>query len=104
MTTLELKTTQLRNGPLFEYKRHLADIVRSVPPLDPQGIQKRGFNVEDMEAAETLAAKIEASNGSVELTAQEVMQLAEKVQNFQWPFSDQAFRQFVADITALRSQ
>jgi hypothetical protein len=104
MVTLEFKTTQLRNGMAFDYKRQLLDIVRHVAPLDPLGQQKRGFTDADMAQAEELAAKIEASNGSVELTAAEVMQLAEKVQNMQWPFSDQAFRQFVADITALRSQ
>lgn len=105
MTTLEFKQIRLRNGQLFDYKRHLVDtIIRTVPPLDAQGMPKRGFNDDDMGEAEALALKIEQANGSVELTAAEVMQIAQKVEMFQWPFSDQAFRQFVADITALRSQ
>jgi hypothetical protein len=32
------------------------------------------------------------------------MQLASKVELRQWPFSDKAFRQFVADVVALKDQ
>jgi hypothetical protein len=104
MTRLEFKQTQLRNGMVFDYKQHVIDIVRSTPPVDQQGIQKRGFTDADMDEAEALADKIEQANGSVELTAQEVMQLASKVELRQWPFSDKAFRQFVADVIALKAQ
>jgi len=104
MTTLELKQVPMRNGQLFDYKTQAAVIVRSVPPLDAQGMQKKGFNGPDMDDAETLASKIEAANGQVELTAAETMQLVQKVQLFPWPFSDQAFREFVRDLVELGSQ
>jgi len=102
MITLEFKELILRNGIRFEYKRQLAEIVRSVPPLDPEGRQKRGFTSSDMDEAEVLAEKIEAANGSVELTAAEVMQIVEKVERAEWPFSDKAFREFARDMRALR--
>lgn len=104
MTTFELKQLRLRNGAIFDYKEHAQGIVRTVPPLDAQGVQKRGFNDDDMGEAETLAEKIAAANGAVELTAAEVMQLYEKVQAFHWPFSDPAFRQFILDVKALKDQ
>jgi beta-lactamase class D len=51
-----------------------------------------------------LAEKIEAANGSLELTAEEAVHLAGKVERAEWPFSDKAFREFVADVKALKSQ
>jgi hypothetical protein len=102
MTTLELKQVRTRNGHCFDYKEHLAGIVRSVPPLDAQGVQKRGFASTDMDEAEALAAKIEAANGMLELTSAEVMQIASKVELHLWPWSDPAFSEFVKDVIALR--
>jgi hypothetical protein len=104
MVTLELKQLTCRNGLKLDYKTQLAELVRQVAPLDAQGAQKRGFSDGDMEAAEDLAAKIEASNGAVELTVEECMQLAEKVGVTQFPFSDPAFRELFADVKALKSK
>jgi hypothetical protein len=104
MTKLELKQVQTRNGARFEYKYQLGVILRQTPPLDVQGNQRRGFLDGDMDEAEALADKIEEANGSVELTAAEVMQIVSKVERFEWPFSDKAFRQFAADMRALRDQ
>ena len=104
MVTLEMKTITLRNGRILDYKIQLTEIVRNVPPLDPQGAPKRGFSGLDMEEAEPLAEKIEAANGSLELTAEEAVHLAQKVERAEWPFSDKAFREFVSDVKALKSQ
>jgi hypothetical protein len=104
MVTLEFKTLNLRNGLKLDYKTHLTEIIRNVAPLDPQGVPKRGFSELDMTEAEALAEKIEASNGSLELTAEEAVHLAQKVERAEWPFSDRAFREFVADVKALKSQ
>jgi hypothetical protein len=104
MVILETKTLRLRDGRLLDYKQALSEIVRSVMPLDPQGQPKRGFSELDMTEAEALAEKIEASNGSLELTAEEAVHLAGKVERNEWPFSDRAFREFVADVKALKSQ
>jgi hypothetical protein len=104
MVTLEFKTLMLRNGKLLDYKQALAELVRSVAPLDPQGVPKRGFSDLDMDEAESLAEKIEAANGSLQLTAEEAVHLAGKVERNEWPFSDRAFREFVADVKALKSQ
>ena len=57
-----------------------------------------------MDEAESLASKIEAANGSLELTAEEAVHLSQKVERAEWPFSDKAFREFVADVKALKSQ
>jgi hypothetical protein len=104
MVTLEMKILMLRNGKLLDYKQALAELVRSVVPLDAQGVPKRGFSELDMDEAEALAEKIEAANGSLELTAEEAVHLAGKVERNEWPFSDRAFREFVADVKALKSQ
>jgi hypothetical protein len=104
MVTLEFKTLNLRNGLKLDYKTQLTEIIRNVAPLDAQGVQKRGFSELDMTEAEALAEKIEASNGSLELTAEEAVHLAQKVERAEWPFSDRAFREFVADVKALKSQ
>jgi hypothetical protein len=104
MVTLEFKTLNLRNGLKLDYKTQLTEIIRNVAPLDPQGVPKRGFSELDMNEAEALAEKIEAANGSLELTAEEAVHLAQKVERAEWPFSDRAFREFVADVKALKSQ
>jgi len=104
MVVLEMKRLVLRNGRILDYKMQLAEIVRNVAPLDPQGEPKRGFSGLDMDEAEPLAEKIEAANGSLELTAEEAVHLAGKVERAEWPFSDKAFREFVADVKALKSQ
>lgn len=104
MVTLEFKQLVLRNGMKLDYKVQLAEIVRNVAPLDAQGAPKRGFAASDMDEAESLAGKIEAANGSLELTADEAVTLAGKVERAEWPFSDKAFREFVADVKALKSQ
>jgi hypothetical protein len=104
MVTLEMKQLTLRNGRILDYKTQLSEIIRSVAPLDAQGVPKRGFQGSDMDEAEPLAEKIEASNGSLELTAEEAVHLAQKVERAEWPFSDRAFREFVADVKALKSQ
>jgi hypothetical protein len=104
MVTLEFKTLNLRNGLKLDYKTQLTEIIRNVAPLDPQGVPKRGFSELDMNEAEALAEKIEASNGSLDLTAEEAVHLAGKVERAEWPFSDRAFREFVADVKALKSQ
>ena len=104
MVTLEMKQLTLRNGRILDYKTQLSEIIRSVAPLDAQGQPKRGFSELDMNEAEALAEKIEASNGSIELTAEEAVHLAQKVERAEWPFSDRAFREFVADVKALKSQ
>jgi hypothetical protein len=104
MVTLEMKQLVMRNGRILDYKMQLTEIVRSVAPLDPQGAPKRGFSGLDMDEAEALAEKIEAANGSLELTAEEAVHLAQKVERAEWPFSDKAFREFVADVKALKSQ
>jgi hypothetical protein len=104
MVTLEFKTLNLRNGLKLDYKTQLTEIIRSVTPLDPQGVPKRGFSELDMAEAEALAEKIEAANGSLELTAEEAVHLSQKVERAEWPFSDKAFREFVADVKALKSQ
>ena len=104
MVTLEFKTLNLRNGLKLDYKTQLTEIIRNVAPLDPQGVPKRGFSELDMTEAEALAEKIEASNGSLELTAEEAVHLAQKVERAEWPFSDRAFGEFVADVKALKSQ
>lgn len=104
MVTLEFKTLNLRNGLKLDYKTQLSEIIRNVTPLDAQGIPKRGFSDLDMDDAEALAEKIEAANGSLELTAEEAVHLAQKVERAEWPFSDKAFREFVADVKSLKSQ
>jgi len=104
MVTLELKQLTLRNGRILDYKMHLSEIVRNVVPLDPQGQPKRGFSDPDMDEAEALAEKIEAANGKLELTAEEAVHLSQKVERAEWPFSDKAFREFVADVKSLKSQ
>jgi hypothetical protein len=104
MVTLEFKTLNLRNGMKLDYKTQLTEIIRNVAPLDPQGVPKRGFSEGDMDQAEALAEKIEAANGSLELTAEEAVHLAQKVERAEWPFSDKAFREFVADVKGLKSQ
>lgn len=104
MVTFEYKQLILRNGMRLDYKTQLCEIVRNVAPLDAQGAPKRGFAAGDMSEAETLAEKIEASNGSIDLTAEECVHLASKVDRAEWPFSDKAFAQFVADVTALKAQ
>jgi hypothetical protein len=104
MVTLEFKTLNLRNGLKLDYKTQLTEIIRNVAPLDAQGAPKRGFSELDMTEAEALAEKIEAANGSLELTAEEAVHLAQKVERAEWPFSDRAFREFVADVKALKSQ
>jgi hypothetical protein len=116
MVSLELKNLLLRNGMRLDYKQHLSEIVRNVAPLDPQGVPKRGFSDLDMTEAESLAEKIDAStgavkngdgqwkSGSLELTAEEAVHLAQKVERAEWPFSDKAFREFVGDVKALKSQ
>jgi hypothetical protein len=104
MVTLEFKQLILRTGIRFDYKQQLVEIVRNVPPLDPQGLPKRGYREGDMDEAEALADKLEAANGSVELTSAEVMQLAAKVGNAEFPYSDKAFKQFLADIRGLADQ
>jgi hypothetical protein len=104
MVTLEFKQLILRNGRILDYKMQLTEIVRSVAPLDAQGAPKRGFSGLDMDEAEPLAEKIEAANGSLDLTAEEAVHLAQKVERAEWPFSDNAFREFVADVKALKSQ
>jgi hypothetical protein len=104
MVTLEMKQLVLRNGLKLDYKQQLTEIVRNVAPLDGQGAPKRGFSEFDMTEAESLAEKIEAANGSLELTAEEAVHLAQKVERAEWPFSDKAFREFVADVKALKSQ
>jgi hypothetical protein len=104
MVTLEFKTLNLRNGMKLDYKTQLTEIIRSVTPLDPQGAPKRGFQAMDMDEAEALAEKIEAANGSLDLTAEEAVHLAGKVERAEWPFSDRAFREFVADVKSLKSQ
>jgi hypothetical protein len=104
MVTLEFKTLILRNGMKLDYKTQLAEIVRNVAPVDGQGAPKRGFLASDMDDTEPLAEKIEAANGKVELTAEEAVVLAGKMARAEWPFSDKAFRQFVADVEALKSQ
>lgn len=103
MVTFEYKQLILRNGLRLDYKTQLSEIVRNVAPLDAQGVVKRGFSEGDMTEAETLADKIEASNGSIELTSEEAVQLASKVERAEWPFSDKAFAQFVADVKTLKA-
>lgn len=104
MVTLEFKTLILRNGMRLDYKTQLCEIVRNVAPLDAQGNPKRGFAEADMTEAESLAEKIEQSNGSLELTSEEAVQVASKIERAEWPFSDRAFAEFVADVKALRQQ
>jgi hypothetical protein len=104
MVTLEMKQLVLRNGMKLDYKQQLTEIVRNVAPLDAQGAPKRGFSDLDMTEAEALAEKIEAANGSLELTAEEAVHLAQKVERAEWPFSDKAFREFVSDVKALKNQ
>jgi hypothetical protein len=102
VVTLELKSMILRSGLKFDYKQYLPEIIRSVSPLDQQGAPKRGFSDDDMAYTEALAEKIEAANGSVELTSEEAVYIAGKVERVEWPSSDRVFRQFVADVRALR--
>jgi hypothetical protein len=104
MVTLELKSVILRNGQRLDYKTHLCEIIRYVAPLDAQGNPKRGFSESDVSEAEALAEKIEASNGSVDLTSEEAVALASKAERAEFPFSDRAFAQFVRDVKALKSQ
>jgi hypothetical protein len=104
MVTLEFKQLILRTGIRFDYKQQLAALVRDVAPLDQQGVAKRGFSGADMDTAEALATKIEESNGQVELNAAEVMQLVGRIDRAEWPFSDKAFQQFMADIRGLADQ
>lgn len=104
MVNLEFKRLVLRSGMPFDYRQQLIEIVRNIAPLDAAGVQKRGFSEGDMDEAEALATKIEAANGSVELTAAEVMGIAQKVQSVQWPYADKAFKQFMVDIKELTSQ
>ena len=102
MVTFEYKQLILRNGLRLDYKTQLSEIVHNVAPLDAQGNPKRGFQESDMSEAEGLAEKIEQSNGQIELTAEECVQLASKVERAEWPFSDRAFAQFVSDVKALK--
>jgi hypothetical protein len=104
MVTLELKSVILRNGQRLDYKTHLCEIIRYVAPLDAQGNPKRGFSESDVSEAEALAEKIEASNGSVDLTSEEAVALASKAERAEFPFSDRAFVQFVSDVKALKGQ
>ena len=44
MVTVEMKTLRLRNGQELDYKTQLAEIVRRVTPLDPQGAAEDRFS------------------------------------------------------------
>jgi hypothetical protein len=98
MVKFEFKQLKLRNGTTFDYKKQLAEVVLSVAPQDAQGNQKRGFNKDDINEAQSLAQKIESANGFVELTAAEMMHIHSKIQNVAWPYADAAFAQLVEDV------
>jgi hypothetical protein len=103
MVTFQYKQLVLRNGMRLDYKTQLSEIVRNVAPLGADGSPKRGFSEGDMAEAETLAEKIEASNGAIDLTSEEAVQLASKVERAEWPFSDKAFAEFVSDVKTLKA-